>query len=141
MENQIMQEEDKDLDIIDKLFKNIKKDIKNLDNFWKKYKNTIFWILITFIVLQCVDILSLGADVSNTCQKSNIIQKGGTFQSFRTTGPLGNIFSKFGTIFQNAFKIIGVILLIAIIGFLPILVMIYLTYRILNYMVKKVRGL
>jgi hypothetical protein len=180
------------MNLFDRILYDIKKDTCNLKEFWKKYKKTIFWIFVTFIVMQYVDILSLGANFSNACQKQGIIQKGGQegapapapapaapaapaapkgdnkkdkkkqskntgekkqkkgkqsankggkFQSFRTTGPLGNIFGKFGSIFQNAFKIIGVILLIAILGFLPILVMIYMTYKILTYMVKKVRGL
>ena len=195
----IIEEENKNSEknILDKFLSDIKKDTCNLKEFWKKHKNTIFWIFVTFVVLQYVDILSLGHNFSNACHKNGIIQKdkqeggadappaapapapappaapaapkgnnkkdkkkqskntgekkqkkgkqsankGGKFQSFRTTGPLGNIFGKFGSIFQNAFKIIGVILLIAILGFLPIIVMIYLTYKIIKYMVNSVKRL
>lgn len=205
----VIEEEDKNKSLLDRILSDIKRDTCNLKFFWKKHKNTIFWILITFLVLQYIDILSLGANFTEACQKKGIIQKGGQegapaapsptapaapttpeapkgnesnkkdkdkkdkdkkdkkdkkdsnndnnndegkkkkgkankggyFQSFRTTGPLGNILGRFGTIFQNAFKILGVILLIAIIGFLPIIVMIYLTYKVIKYMVGNVKML
>ena len=63
--------------LLDRIIYNINKDICNLNLFWKKNKKTIFWIIVTFIVLQYIDILSLGANFSNACQKQGIIQKGG----------------------------------------------------------------
>ena len=75
----IIEKENKNVErnLLDKILNDIKKDTCNLRKFWKKHKNTIFWIFVTFIVLQYVDILSLGANFSDACHKQGIIQKGG----------------------------------------------------------------
>jgi hypothetical protein len=137
MENQITHEKQDKSNVIYKLFKSIKKDISNLDKFWKKYKKIIYCIIVIFIILQVVNLIDLQNIFNSPCKNQGIIQKGGV----DTTSPLSNIFGKFGTIFRSAFKIVGIILLISIIGFLPILVMIVLTYKVLTYMGKKVKGL
>lgn len=84
---------------------------------------------------------SNNSDKSKKSKKGEKANKGGMFQSFREQGPLGNIFGKFGSIFKNAFKILGILLLIAILGFLPIIIMIVLTYKVLSFMVNKVGSL
>ena len=152
---------DNDNSILKKIILDIKRDLKNINNFWKNNKKTIFWIFIIFIALQYIDIISLGKSFNNICNNNKLIQNGGDgdvdktktskgnkggssykpFQAFKTSGPLGNVFGKFGTIFQNAFKVIGAILLIAVIGFLPIIVLIVMTYKVVSFMVLKVRHL
>jgi len=155
--------------LLEKIILEKKNDLNNIDIFWKNHKKKILWIFIIFITLQFIDIISLSYTLNNICNTKSSIQKGGEsdvtkgkvntsnnsvspkpskgkssytpFQSFKTTGPLGNVIGKFGVIFGNAFKLIGVILLIAVIGFLPIIVLIVLTYKVITFMVLKVRKL
>ena len=164
-----IQEEEKneqEIGYIDNWYSNLKNDINNLNLFWKEHKHIIYWIIGLFFITQYVDIVGPKSGILKSCFKQRGGQEGapggapsggqpsapkarpssagpktGKFQSFRTAGPLNNIFGRFGAIFQNAFKIIGVILLIAVLGFLPIIIMIIFTYKIIRFFAKKVRGL
>jgi hypothetical protein len=124
----------------------IKNDLKNIRNFIEDNKKTLIWIFLIFVILQLINISRLSS-VTNKCKRGLLLQLGGDkagasykpFQSFKTGGPFGDILGNFNSIFRNAFKLIGVIFLIAVIGFLPIIVLIVLTYKVLSYMTLRVR--
>lgn len=163
-----LQEEEHNEPYVNKWYLSIKNDITNLNIFWKEHKKTIYWIFFVFVLTQYVGVVGGNGDRVNKGIKCSVYkQRGGQgeggaggaggaaatagsasaapttgkFQSFRTTGPMSNIFGRFGAIFGNAFKILGIILLIAVFGFLPIIIMIVFTYKVIRHFAGKVRGL
>ena len=146
-QNNIISKNEKNKNIFERFVLDIKNDLKNIGNFIKINKITIIWIFIIFIFLQFINVISLSNYTFKDCKIGGLIQKGGDkagvsykpFQAFKTGGAFGDILGNFGSIFGNAFKLIGAIFLIAVIGFLPIIVLIVLTYKVLSYMTLRVR--
>jgi hypothetical protein len=166
VETQEENENNQETNYIDNWYSKLRNDITNLNLFWKEHKHIIYWIIVVFFIAQYVDIVGPKSSILKACFKQRGGKEGapggapaggqpsapkarpssaapttGRFQSFRTAGPLNNIFGRFGAIFKNAFKIIGVVFLIAVLGFLPIIIMIIFTYKIIRFFAKKVRGL
>lgn len=64
------------------IYEEMKEDYKKGKEYAYQYRKTIFWIFVTFIVMQFTDILSLGASWQSMCQENpNLqlkkVQKGG----------------------------------------------------------------
>ena len=58
------------------------------------------------------------------------------FDSFRSSGPLSNFFSRIGGFIKGGFIIIGILLSILVVSFLPILIFCIILYGILKFMAK-----
>lgn len=67
---------------IKEIYEDMKEDFRKGKEYAYQYRKTIFWIFISFIVMQFTDILSLGASWQNMCEHNpNLqlkkVQKGG----------------------------------------------------------------
>jgi hypothetical protein len=58
------------------------------------------------------------------------------FDSFRSSGPLSNFFSRIGGFIKGGFIIIGILLSILVVSFLPILIFCIILYGILKFIAK-----
>jgi hypothetical protein len=144
--NYTLHKKEESENLFEKFILDIKNDLNNIRNFIKDNKKTLIWIFLIFVILQYMNTIRL-SNIAIDCKYGSLLQSGGDkagasykpFQSFKTGGPFGDILGNFSSIFRNAFKLIGVIFLIAVIGFLPIVVLIVLTYKMLSYMTLRVR--